>query len=152
MEAMITLLTPAFIPFFLILWIICKCIHDSHHSLQESTHTSVQLMSQSATTRFPSYQEYSSMDTRRPSTTFPEPSDVSFSTLRTKVSAPFSPYACDTILKGFPLTVGLNFGVQIAWIAVSCCTIIIFQYFKRRPEERRWRQENAALLEKRAQA
>lgn len=28
--------------------------------------------------------------------------------------------------------VGLNFGVEIAWVLVSWCTLILFQYIKRR--------------------
>jgi hypothetical protein len=38
--------------------------------------------------------------------------------------------------------VGLNFGVQIAWIFVSWCTLIVFQLFMRR---RTVRAHNAAI-------
>ena len=40
------------------------------------------------------------------------------------------------------LAVGLNFGVQIAWIVISWCTLVLFQYIKRRQAVRAHETEN----------
>ncbi|KAN0091251.1 Protein of unknown function (DUF3533) domain containing protein [Tylopilus felleus] len=39
--------------------------------------------------------------------------------------------------------IGLNFGVQFAWIAVSCITLPIFQWLIRRREVQAWRQSQS---------
>jgi hypothetical protein len=49
--------------------------------------------------------------------------DQSASSRTRQFSNPLTVFAC---------TVALNFGVQIAWIFVSWCTMTGFQYFKRR--------------------
>src|SRR6266478_3084040 len=41
-------------------------------------------------------------------------------------------------------TVGLNFGVQIAWIVLSWCTLVLFQLFMRRRAAREHKAEIAA--------
>jgi len=43
-----------------------------------------------------------------------------------------------TILFSTKDKLGLNFGVQFVWIAVSCVTIPAFTWFTRRREERAW--------------
>jgi len=40
--------------------------------------------------------------------------------------------------------IGLNFGVQIVWIVVSWCTLILFQYIKRRQSIRAHRAVTVA--------
>lgn len=91
-ESMITILTPRFIPLFLLLWIIANvsvCVFPS------------QLL--------PIIYRYGYA--------------MPFYNVQQTVRA---------IVFGTRDQIALNFGVQIAWIVVSWCTLIGFQYFKRR--------------------
>ncbi|KAJ7739611.1 hypothetical protein B0H16DRAFT_1891055 [Mycena metata] len=92
LEAMITLLTPRFAPFFLILWII--------------SNVSVSV--------------------------FPLP--VLPDIYRYGYVSPFYNIsrAVRSIVFGTKNDVGLNFGVLIVWVAISCCTVPLFQWFMRR--------------------
>lgn len=91
-ESMITILTPRFIPLFLLLWIIVNvsvCIFP------------LQLL--------PRVYHYGYA--------------MPFYNVQQTVRA---------ILFGTRDQMGLNFGVQIAWIVVSWCSLVLFQYIKRR--------------------
>lgn len=43
----------------------------------------------------------------------------------------------------FFYAVGMNFGIQIAWVAVSCITIPLFQFFMRGREVAAWKKSRA---------
>ncbi|KAI0298606.1 hypothetical protein BC826DRAFT_998341 [Russula brevipes] len=103
-ESMITILTPRFIPFFLLLWIIVN--------------VSVCVFSP---VLLPGIYRYG-------------------------YATPFYnvQQAVRTIVFGTRNQLGLNFGVQIAWIAISWCTLIVFQYIKRRQAIRAHEAENVA--------
>ncbi|KAI0305594.1 hypothetical protein B0F90DRAFT_1624843 [Multifurca ochricompacta] len=91
-ESMMTILTPRFIPFFLLLWIIVNvsvCIFPP--------------------TLLPGVYHYG----------YATP----FYNVQRTVRA---------IIFGTRNQIGLNFGVQIAWTFLSWCTLILFQYIKRR--------------------
>ncbi|KAL1747066.1 hypothetical protein HDZ31DRAFT_32713 [Schizophyllum fasciatum] len=92
LEAMITLLTIRFMPFFMILWII--------------SNVSVCFMPIEVMPKFYHY----------------------------GYAMPFYnvSHTVRSILFGTKNTLGLNFGVLIAWIAISCITLPLFQWFVRR--------------------
>jgi hypothetical protein len=46
-------------------------------------------------------------------------------------------------LTDLDIAVGLNFGVQLAWVCISCLTLPLFQWYVRRQEVAAWRKENA---------
>ncbi|KAL0572822.1 hypothetical protein V5O48_009150 [Marasmius crinis-equi] len=92
LEAMITLLTVRFIPFFMIVWII--------------TNVSVCFM---------------------PIEVLPRIYHYGYATPFYNVSK-----AIRTILFSTKNHVGLNFGVLFAWVAISCITLPLFQWFMRR--------------------
>jgi hypothetical protein len=48
--------------------------------------------------------------------------------------------------------VGLNFGILIAWIAISCITIPLAQYFVSRKELKEERQKQAKSRDRDAEA
>ncbi|KAJ7154103.1 hypothetical protein C8R46DRAFT_1006043 [Mycena filopes] len=91
-EAMSTLLTARFAPFFLLLWIISN-VSVSVFPLQTLPHV------------------------YRYGSAFP------FYNISRAVRA---------IVFGTKNDVGLNFGVLIVWVAISCCTLPLFQWFMRR--------------------
>ncbi|KAI0268702.1 hypothetical protein BC834DRAFT_821175 [Gloeopeniophorella convolvens] len=91
-ESMLTLLTPRFIPFFLLLWIIVNvsvCFFPP--------------------VLLPGIYTYAY--------------GVPFYNVQQTVRA---------IVFGSRNQIGLNFGVQFAWIVISCCTLTLFQFIKRR--------------------
>ncbi|KAL5523910.1 hypothetical protein ACEPAG_8083 [Sanghuangporus baumii] len=98
MESMITILTPAFIPFFLILWII----------------SNVSVVS--------------------------VPIQVLPGVFKYGYATPFFNISqtVRTILFGTKNQIGLNFGVQFAWIAISILTMSVFTILMRKKEERAW--------------
>ncbi|KAI9463645.1 hypothetical protein BJY52DRAFT_1252871 [Lactarius psammicola] len=102
LESMITILTPRFIPLFLLLWIIVNvsvCIFP------------LELL--------PGIYHYGYA--------------MPFYNVQQTVR---------TILFGTRDQMGLNFGVQVAWIVVSWCTLVMFQYIRRRQSIR---THNAAI-------
>ncbi|KIM91852.1 hypothetical protein PILCRDRAFT_761064 [Piloderma croceum F 1598] len=50
--------------------------------------------------------------------------------------------AVRTILFNTRNQVGLNFGVQLAWVGISCLTLPLFQWYVRRQEMAAWRKEH----------
>ena len=78
------------------------------------------------------------MVTPCPFITSNKPFEASFSAPVTRVRAPFLFYAPERSIKSLIWidSVGLNFGVQVAWIVVSWCTLVLFQLFKRRQTAR----------------
>ncbi|KAF8274533.1 hypothetical protein EI94DRAFT_691712 [Lactarius quietus] len=131
-ESLITILTPRFVPLFLLLWIISNvsvCVFPSQllpsiyrygyampfYNVQQTVQAII----------------FGTRDQSAPSRTrqFTHPLTVS------------------------DCTVALNFGVQIAWVVVSWCTMIGFQYIKRRQAIRARREtvgssESRSMLEK----
>ncbi|EJD03138.1 uncharacterized protein FOMMEDRAFT_20295 [Fomitiporia mediterranea MF3/22] len=109
MESMITILTPSFTPFFLMLWIISNVSVAS------------------------------------------VPIEVLPGVFRYGYAAPFYNVskAVRTILFNTKNEIGLNFGVQFAWIAVSLVTMTLLTILMRRKEERAWRaQQDVAVRDK----
>jgi len=110
-ESLITILTPRFVPLFLLLWIISNvsvCVFPS------------QLL--------PSIYRYGYA--------------MPFYNVQQTVRA---------IIFGTRDQIALNFGVQIAWVVVSWCTMIGFQYIKRRQAIRAHREtvgSSESMLEK----
>ncbi|KAL5507147.1 hypothetical protein ACEPAH_6603 [Sanghuangporus vaninii] len=98
LEAMITILTPAFIPFFLILWIISNVSVAS------------------------------------------VPIEVLPGIFKYGYATPFFNISqtVRTILFGTKNQLGLNFGVQFAWIFISIVTMSLFTILLRKKEERAW--------------
>ncbi|KAI0686706.1 hypothetical protein BC835DRAFT_1420255 [Cytidiella melzeri] len=109
LEAMVTLLTPRFIPFFLVLWIIVN--------------VSVVFF----------------------------PVEILPTIFRYGYATPFYNVgnATRTILFGTKNTIGINFGVLFAWIAVSMITIPLFQRIVRNRQVREWRRQKDAEQEER---
>jgi hypothetical protein len=82
-----------------------------------------------------------------PFITFNKLFEASFSAPVTRVRALFFYfYAPDSSTKNLIWidAVGLNFGVQIAWIVLSWCTLVLFQLFMRRRAARAHKAEIAA--------
>jgi hypothetical protein len=79
--------------------------------------------------------------------TYNKPFAASFSAPVTRVRAllPYF-YAPDRLTKNLIWidAVGLNFGVQVAWIVLSWCTLVLFQLFMRRRSARAHKAEIAA--------
>lgn len=128
LEALITILTASFIPFFMILWVIGECLvfHNWAVSLMcPLVNVSVSLY----------------------------PIEVLPSIFRYGYAAPFYniSHAIRNIVFGTKNTrapalhhfvfiynyksVGLNFGVLIAWSALSCMTLGVIQWYVRRRDE-----------------
>ncbi|KAI0063579.1 hypothetical protein BV25DRAFT_385006 [Artomyces pyxidatus] len=107
-ESMITILTPRFVPFFLLLWII--------------TNVSVCYF----------------------------PPELLPGVYRYAYAMPFFnvQQAVRTIIFNTKNQLGLNFGVQLIWIAVSLCTITGFQYYKRYGKIRERQRLLSANMEK----
>ncbi|KAH8119235.1 hypothetical protein DFH11DRAFT_1563712 [Phellopilus nigrolimitatus] len=108
LESFITVLTPAFTPFFLVLWII----------------SNVSIAS--------------------------VPIEVLPGVFRYGYATPFYNISrtVRTILFNTRNQVGLNFGVQIAWIAISLITMLLFTVLLRQKEQRELRRQQASSSEK----
>lgn len=98
LEAVITLVTPRYTPYFMILWIIID-VSVSYY-----------------------------------------PIEILPAVYRYGYAAPFYNVsrAVKTIIFSTRDQVGLNFGVEFAWVAVSLMTLPLFQWFRRRQEVRAW--------------
>ncbi|EPQ57389.1 hypothetical protein GLOTRDRAFT_58712 [Gloeophyllum trabeum ATCC 11539] len=109
-EALVTILTPKFIPFFLVLWLIAN-VSVSYY-----------------------------------------PIELLPTIFRYGYAAPFYNVsrAVRTIVFSTRNQVGLNFGVLFAWIAVSCLTIPLFQWFMRRQAMTEFRKSQGQKGEKQA--
>ncbi|KAF8585956.1 hypothetical protein K439DRAFT_1409463 [Ramaria rubella] len=104
LETLVTILTPRFTPYFMILWIIVNvsvCFY---------------------------------------------PIELQPPIYRYGFASPFYNVsrAVRTIIFGTRNQIGLNFGVQFAWIAVSLITLPTFQWFKRRGDVRQWEANRGA--------
>ncbi|EJD03137.1 uncharacterized protein FOMMEDRAFT_108265 [Fomitiporia mediterranea MF3/22] len=109
MESVITVLTPIFTPFFLILWIISNVSVAS------------------------------------------VPIEVLPGVFKYGYASPFYNVSktVRTILFNTKNEIGLNFGVQFAWIGISLVTMTLFTILMRKKEERAWKvQQEAAVKEK----
>ncbi|PAV18859.1 response to drug-related protein [Pyrrhoderma noxium] len=108
LESLITVLTPAFTPFFLILWIISNVSVAS------------------------------------------VPIEVLPGVFRYGYAAPFYNVSLTVraILFNTKNKIGLNFGVQIAWIAISIVTMSLLTILMRKKEEKAFRQQNNKDIEK----
>ena len=98
---------------------------------------------------------YSDMDTQHHSIMFLWPWELSCSTPKTKVSTFLRKLKSKSkeektdLFNLFHFTsVGLNFGVQIAWIAISIITMSLLTILMRKKEEKTFRQQNNKDIEK----
>ncbi|TFK54205.1 hypothetical protein OE88DRAFT_1732894 [Heliocybe sulcata] len=100
-EALVTILTPKFIPFFLVLWLIANVSVSFY------------------------------------------PIELLPTIFRYGYAAPFYNVsrAVRTLVFRTRNQVGLNFGVLFAWIAISCITIPLFQWFMRRKAVMEYRKQ-----------
>ncbi|EGG09503.1 uncharacterized protein MELLADRAFT_104233 [Melampsora larici-populina 98AG31] len=103
-EALITILTPRFIPYFLVLWLITNISVSSY-----------------------------------PIEMLPGVFRYGYATPFYNLSQTFR-----TIIFNTKDELGLNFGVQVAWIALSLTTLILFQFYNRRKEQINMRKSNPA--------
>ncbi|KAL0954143.1 hypothetical protein HGRIS_005282 [Hohenbuehelia grisea] len=123
-EAMLTLLTPRFIPFFLVLWIISN-VSTCFYPLES----------------LPGFYRYG----------YATPFYNISRTVRTIVFSTHNEGTCAfawTISSEYQLRlrlVGLNFGVLIVWIAISCITLPLFQWLSRSREVKAMRSQGQPL-------
>lgn len=134
LEAMLTLLTMKGVPFFMILLIISALIPLSStlRGYRGSRISPSQAMSLCASCLSMYYLVY--IDTATPSRFITSPAlcEPFSSAPKTIVSdSPSNVLDLFQILT-YALLVGLNFGVLIAWTAISCITLPFFQWFMRR--------------------
>lgn len=136
---MFTLLTVKFVPLFLVLWIIGRSLF-----LSNSPATQLRLCVANVSVSYypiemlPVIFQYG----------YAMPFYNVAETVRTVVFNTKNQSTLDaqrkrTVLMPSMLPVGLNFGVQFAWIAVSCITLPIFQWLIRRREVQAWRQSQS---------
>lgn len=135
---MITILTVRFLPFFLILWIVSECCL-SWNQWRLPDIPALQSMYHPPSTRYICFRVFSDIATLHHFTICHERFWVSASIQRTRVSS-FS--IVDSRVHAKRLVVGLNFGVQIAWIVASLCTISISQWFVSRRDRRKWETQD----------
>ena len=123
-EAMITILTPKFISFFLVVLIIIKYVPLSHITSRSSHNTDT-----------PSFSHPSISSVSEPSVPIPLSGSYIY---RVGYGLPFwnLSQAVRTIIFNTKNELGQNFGVLCFWVALSCCTIPLFTILMRRGEQR----------------
>jgi hypothetical protein len=120
-EAMVTILTPRFISFFLTLWIVGRLLRVSLgiFSLLVTANVS------SAFWPIPMLPGVFKYSYAMPFYNLSRA--VLTICFNTRNQSTYSQPSFD--IQSNEFIVGLDFGVQVAWIAVSSCTIVLFQWF-----------------------
>ena len=143
LEAMVTLLTPRFIPFFLVLWIIGAYL--SFVNIFCCVYSSVVVNVVNVSVVFFPVEILPTIFRYGYATPFYNVGNATRTILfgtRNQGALPPKAFSCLTAHSYFSsLTVGLNFGVLFAWIGISFITIPLFQGMVRRGQVKEWRRK-----------